>query len=158
MGIDVAFGGLTVPGGVAELQPLAVPAGRPPWSRTPGSTVALGPAHMAGTVTAPRASTRRRRCPGMTWTTLVRARTDDSSMPSTVPAWIAVCSPTAEGDGLLVVEDQGRQGGPGGQLVATVDPPLGLDRIAHLPQPVDVPAQGPDRYLQPFGQLGSPGQ
>ncbi len=43
---------------------------------------------------AANASIRRRSRDGITWTTLLSARTEDSSIPITVPAWMAEWSPT----------------------------------------------------------------
>jgi len=57
-----------------------------------------------------------------------------------------------ERHGLLVVDDQGRQHGAGGERVPALDPGRGVDRVAELAQPVDVTSQRPGRDLEAFGQ------
>jgi hypothetical protein len=63
--------------------------------------------------------------------------------------------PHRQGHRLLVVHHQRRQRRPRGQLVATFHPALGLDRVAELAQPVDVPAQRAGGHPQPAGQLAA---
>jgi len=60
-----------------------------------------------------------------------------------------------QGDGLLVLDQQRWQRRAGGQLVAAAGAALGLDRVTQLTQPVDVPAQGARRNLQPPGQFST---
>jgi hypothetical protein len=59
------------------------------------------------------------------------------------------------GDGLLVVEQQGRQGHPRAQLVAAADTLGRVDRVAEGAQPLDVPAHAAGGHPQPVGQLGA---
>ncbi len=61
---------------------------------TSASTLVADCCQGAGTVMAARASMRRRSADGMTLITLLSARSDESSMPVTVPAWMAECIPT----------------------------------------------------------------
>ena len=56
---------------------------------------------------------------------------------------------------LVVVQDEGRQGGTGREPVAAIDPRLRLHRIAQVAQPFDVPAQRPHRHSQPGGEVGA---
>ena len=59
-----------------------------------------------------------------------------------------------DGDGLLAVEHQRRHRRPAGtEAVAAGDAGVGLDRVAELPEPVDVAAHGPHRDAEPVGQL-----
>jgi len=58
-----------------------------------------------------------------------------------------------QGDGLLILDQQRWQRGARGQLVAALGAALGRDRVTQLTQPVDVPAQGARRNLQPSGQF-----
>ncbi len=62
--------------------------------RSSGSTVEVRPFHGTATVIAARASTRRRNRDGITCTILAKARAEDSSIPTTAPPWMAVCTPT----------------------------------------------------------------
>ncbi|GAA2561980.1 hypothetical protein GCM10010423_76000 [Streptomyces levis] len=59
------------------------------------------------------------------------------------------------GDGLVVVEEQRRELGAGAQLVAAARARAGVDRVAQLAQPVDVPAQGAGADAEPAGQVGA---
>ena len=59
------------------------------------------------------------------------------------------------GDGLLVVEQQGRQGHPRAQLVAAADALGGVDRVAQRAQPLDVAAHAAGGHPEPLGQLGA---
>ncbi len=52
-------------------------------------------------------------------------------------------------DGLLVVEEQRRQVGPGAQAVPARRPAHGLHPVAEVAEPVDVAAQGPRTDGQP---------
>jgi hypothetical protein len=60
--------------------------------------------------------------------------------------------PDRERHRLLVVHHQRGQRRARGQLVAAVDPAVGVDRIAELAQPVDVAAQGAHGDAEPVGQ------
>ena len=123
--------------------------------RTAGSAATWGVLpQLAGTVAAVSASTRRRSRAGITWITLASARIDASAVPPAAPC-AAICRPTARATASSSSTTSGGSAVPGGQLVAAVHPPLGLDRVAELAQPVDVPAQGPRGHLQPLGQLGA---
>ena len=64
--------------------------------------------------------------------------------------------PEADGDGdrLLVIEEERGELAPGGQLVAAVGAPGGVDGVAELAEAVDVAAQRALGHLQPVGQLG----
>ena len=90
----------------------------------------------------------------MTWTTLVSARTDASSIPAT-DALGREPQPDRQRHGLLVVHDERRQRGAGGELVAAVDAPVRVDRIAQFAQPVDVAPQRAGRHAEPVGQLAA---
>lgn len=57
-----------------------------------------------------------------------------------------------EGDGLVVVEQQRRQLGTGGEPAAPVGALDGHDGVAELPQPVDITAYGARADLQPLRQ------
>ena len=59
------------------------------------------------------------------------------------------------GDGLLVVEQQRRQGHAGPQLVAAADALRRVDRVAEGAQPLDVPAHAAGGHPEPVGQLGA---
>ena len=58
-----------------------------------------------------------------------------------------------QGDGFVVVEDERRQRGAGGQLIAAVDAAPRVDRVAELAEPVDVAAQGARRDVEALGEL-----
>ncbi len=60
-----------------------------------------------------------------------------------------------DGDGLVVLQEEGRQVGAGAQAVAAGVPAGALDRVAQYAQPVHVPAHGADGHLQPLGQVGA---
>jgi hypothetical protein len=59
----------------------------------------------------------------------------------------------AEGDRLLVIEDEWGKGCAGYELIATVDSALALDWVAHLAQPIDIAAKGSYRDLESSRQL-----
>ena len=58
-------------------------------------------------------------------------------------------------DRLVLVDDQRRHRAAGRQLVAAVDPAVGVDRVAEVAQPLDVAAQRPLGHLEPARQLGA---
>ncbi|GEC06663.1 hypothetical protein SSP24_43180 [Streptomyces spinoverrucosus] len=58
-------------------------------------------------------------------------------------------------DGLVVVQQQRRQLGARTQLVAAARAGAGVDRVAQLAQPVDVPAHSTRGDTETFGQLGA---
>jgi hypothetical protein len=59
-----------------------------------------------------------------------------------------------QGYRLIVIDRQRGQGGAGGELVPTVDPAIGFDRVAELAQSIDVSPDGADGDAEPPGQLG----
>ena len=63
--------------------------------------------------------------------------------------------PDRDRDGLLVVEQQRRQGRAGAEPVAAGDAGGGVHRVAEVAQPVDVAADGARGDPQPLGQLGA---
>ncbi|AKA08306.1 hypothetical protein SAZ_00520 [Streptomyces noursei ZPM] len=60
-----------------------------------------------------------------------------------------------QGDGFLVVEDQGWKGGAGAQVVAAVVACGAFDRVAQPAQPVDVTADGAQSDAQALGEFGA---
>ena len=63
--------------------------------------------------------------------------------------------PDRDGDGLLVVEEQRRQLGPGTELVAAAGARARVDRVAELAQLVDVAPDGPGSDAEPVGEVGA---
>jgi len=59
------------------------------------------------------------------------------------------------GDGLLVVEHQRWQRGPGRELVAPTHPAIAVDRVAELAQSLDVAAQCAGADLEPVREFGA---
>jgi hypothetical protein len=84
---------------------------------------------------------------------LTNARTAVSSIPVT-EAPRRGAQADRDGDRLLVVEQQRRQGGPGAQPVAAGRPGQRVDGIAQRAQPLDIAADRPAGHRQPVGQLG----
>jgi hypothetical protein len=60
-----------------------------------------------------------------------------------------------DGDGLVVVEQQGRHGRTRSQAVSPGRAPVSLDGVAEPPQAVDVVADGSHAYAQPGREFGS---
>ena len=119
---------------------------------TSGSSGRAAAFQAAGTVTARRASTRRRSRGGITCTTFVSARTA-GLLDARHRALRRRLHPDGQRDGLLVVDDERRQRGARGELVAALGAAVRVDRVAELAQPVDVAAQRARRHPQPVGQL-----
>ena len=73
-------------------------------------------------------------------------------MPPTAPP-AAVRRPTATAIGLVVIEQQRRQVGPGFEPVAADRTARRMDRVAEAAQPLDVVADRPGAHLEPVGEL-----
>jgi hypothetical protein len=56
-------------------------------------------------------------------------------------------------DGLVVVQQQRRQGRAGAEPVAAADAAAGVHRVAEAAQPLHVVVDGPGRHPEPLGQL-----
>ena len=95
--------------------------------------------------------TRLRIRGGRTFSNLVRARTEVSSMPVIVPP-AAVSSPWRL-PRLIIIEEQRWDVGPGFQFVATGRSRGGADPVAQFAQPFDVTAEGPLAHLETVDQL-----
>ena len=141
--------------GVAEPQPLA---GRgSPGRPSPARDASTSGARENGesTVAARSASARRRSRVGQHLHHLRQRRQRRlregagegarRAAPSATTIAIASSSSTTSGG----IEPAGRQ------LVAAVDPAVGVDRVAEVAQPLDVAAQRPLRHLEPARQLGA---
>jgi hypothetical protein len=82
-------------------------------------------------------------------------RSDGGFLDADYPALRRVAYADRERDRLLVVQQQRGEHGARRQLVAAVGIPGGLDRVAQVAQPVDVPPQGALGDLEPVGEFGS---
>jgi hypothetical protein len=150
---DVPVGALPGPRGVAELEPLGVPAG-------------LGEGGEHGRVGAGRLATPGHRdghgpqrvhaAPQPGWHHLydLGERAHRRLGDPRHPAVGGGLQPDREGDGLLVVQHERREGGARGELVPAVDAAARLDGVAELAEAVDVAPQRPHRDAEPSGQLG----
>jgi hypothetical protein len=63
--------------------------------------------------------------------------------------------PDGHGDGLVVVEQQGWERGPGAEPVAAGAPRRRLDGVTQLAQPFHVVADGAGAHVEPAGQFGA---
>jgi len=152
--VDRAGGGVTIGRPVAELEPLGVPAALGDGDQRIRIDPLTGRAGKRNRVGDLPERVDPATQPGRHHLDQLGQRPDRGLLDPGDRALRGGLHADRERHRLVVVDDQRRQRGSGGELVATLNAAVRLDRVAELAQPVDVATKGANRHLESVSQVG----